>query len=134
MLAEFTAICPVTTLPVLRELLGNCALCQQRVGPAGLVAGTCRACRVLAVVTESDPRMARLLGEYPRLERWRRWRLSETLTAYIAVGAGIFKRLLLVVDKTSLEPLYLAEGQRLLRTWSPVAPADRNRILRREPE
>jgi hypothetical protein len=78
----------------------------------------------MSAVTKDDPRMARLLGEYPRLDRWPQWRMSETLTSYLAIGSGVWRRLLVVADKETLELRHLASGHRLSKRWSPLSPTD----------
>jgi hypothetical protein len=117
---ELTETCPVLETPVLAEHMAICGMCQQRVSPAALADGRCAACRQMKPVTASDPRMSLILHEYPQLDRWRRWRLAETARAFIALGSGWFKQLLLVLDKEELEPLYVATCNRLQRRWVAV--------------
>jgi hypothetical protein len=74
--------------------------------------------------------MARLLDEHPPLDRWRNWRISETATVYILTASGWFNRLLVVVDKDSLELKCLATGSRLRVGWSVVEPSRYDYVLR----
>jgi hypothetical protein len=74
----------------------------------------------LTSVRADEPRLARVLGEYPRLSRRSHWRIAETAAAYILTSTYFLYRLLLVVDKESLAVLHLAEGPRLTRRWSDV--------------
>lgn len=129
-LAEFGACCPVTGKFLLRPLLATCPQCQQQVSPAALTHDRCAACANLQPVAKDEPRMARLLGEYPGLDRWRKWKLAETETAYLAQASSLLRRLLVVVDKQTLEPLYLAGAHRLLPNWTKLPAALRDEMLR----
>ena len=79
---------------------------------AALRAGRC------SRFAKEDPRLARLLHEYPKLDRWPKWQIAETSQTYILTGSGWINRLLLVLRKESLEPLYLATAVRGLNRWS----------------
>lgn len=116
-LQKFTTRCPVTDGVLLESELMVCPICYEPISPAARSGEGCLACDRPNSVSKSDPRLARLLGEYPRLDRWRQWQLSETRGAYVAVALGIFKRLLVVLDKESLEPHYVATSSRLNRRW-----------------
>jgi hypothetical protein len=74
--------------------------------------------------------MARLLGEYPKLDRWSRWRLAETATSYVLKAGSLTKRLLIVVDKHNLEVLRLAKGSPFSRKWAEAPDVDRAAYLR----
>ncbi|MEO8497981.1 MAG: hypothetical protein ABI614_23180, partial [Planctomycetota bacterium] len=102
-LPEFFVICPASGVRTLRSALVTCETCQQSVSPTARDAKQCTACRSLAKVSKDDPRMARLLGEYPELDHWPRWKLAETAAAYVLVANSLVKRLLIVVDKNDLE-------------------------------
>lgn len=128
--AELIETCPVTNQPVLRVEMIACRQCQQSVSPATIQRGLCAACRTLRPVSKADPRMARLLDEHPLLDQWGGWKISETRTVYILTAAGWFKRLLIVVDKESLELLHLATGSRMLAGWSEVTPEQYEYALR----
>ncbi len=114
--------CSISGQPILRTELRPCTVCQQKVSPAFLQQAVCSACRALHPVCKADPRMARILAEYPTLDRWYRWQLAETRAVYIAVASGLWKKLLLVVDKETLELRHLATGHRLQTHWRPVEP------------
>jgi hypothetical protein len=73
-------------------------------------------------VKKADPRMARVLHEHPALDRWRHWRISETSRVYVLVARGLLRRLLIVVDKETLELRHLATGSRLSGGWTIVEP------------
>ncbi len=122
--------CPLSGQPVLRTEIVACEWCRQRVSPATLDRGVCTACRQARPVSKADPRMARLLIEHPTLDRWRKWRLSETETVYVLTAAGLVKRLLVVVDKESLEIRVLATGSRLTRGWRQIEPQQYQFVLR----
>ena len=74
--------------------------------------------------------MARVLHEHPLLDRWHRWRISETATVYILVAAGWFRKLLAVVDKDSLELKMLGTTNRLTTGWNVVEPSQHEHTLR----
>ncbi len=121
-LAELVEACPITERPVLRRLLATCGTCGEQISPAAVADGQCQACRSLAVALPSDPRIARVLGEYPALDGWRKWRIAETSRCYVLVGTRLFKRLLVVLDRATLEPRRVATGGRLRKTWTIVPP------------
>lgn len=130
-LAELLQRCPITERPVLRRLLATCGTCGEQVSPAAIDEGECRACRSLAVALPSDPRIARVLGEYPALDSWRKWRIAETSQCYVLVGSRLFKRLLVVLDRTTLEPRRVATGGRLRAAWTVAPPEQWNLELGR---
>jgi len=123
-LPEFLQPCPVTAQRVLRSALVACSVCQQEVSPNCVSNGCCQACRTLKTIGRNDPRLARALGEYTKLDRWSRWRIAETDTSYILAATSLFRSLLLVLDKESLDATHLAESSRFARRWSQV-PSDR---------
>ena len=118
---EVTETCPVSGKRVLRRAMAPCAMCGQHVSPSTLDQGRCAACRGLAPVTLADPRLVRVLDEHPGLDRWRGWRMSETASVYILVANGWIERLLVVVDRRTIEPLCIAHGTRLRNDWELVA-------------
>lgn len=122
--------CPVSEQRVLRSALEACSECLQEVSPGVLDAGRCSACRKVQSISKDEPRMARVLGEYPGLDRWRRWYLSETSDAYILNATGLAKRLLLVLDKESLEVVRLARRGHFATTWVDLESNDRVDLLR----
>ncbi len=73
--------------------------------------------------------MARILGELPGLDRWRRWRISETSTVYVLTASALVKRLLVVVEKETLKPLHLASGFRLTNNWNELPKLQREELL-----
>ena len=120
---ELAEVCPISGRRLLRAEMVACAQCRQRVSPAVVVRGVCRTCRRLKRVGKAEPRMARLLHEHPTLDRWRHWRIGETARVYVLTAHGWLKRLLVVVDKESLELKYVATGSRFLRRWDAIDPA-----------
>lgn len=130
-LPEYAARCPVSGEQVLSECLQPCARCQQPVSPHALSDGICQSCRQTAPVSKDDPRMARLLGEYPGLDRWRKWKLSETETSLICEARGLTRKFLIIVDKESLEPSLLATSGRWFGRWEQIEPANYEAFLRR---
>ena len=112
-LADQTRICPITESPVLERVLTTCTMCRQRVSPTVIKAGKCHACRSTRSVTKDETPLATLLEKHENLNHWPKWAISETAEVYILVAAGWWKRLLLVVDKNSMEVRHAATGQRL---------------------
>jgi len=127
---ELADICPISSRRLLRTELVQCASCHQQVSPQVVERNQCAACRRLKAVKKADPRMARLLHEHPALDRWRRWRIGETSRVYVLVATGWLKRLLVVVDKETLELRHMATGSRLSRRWTRVEPAQFVYVLR----
>jgi hypothetical protein len=127
---ELAEACPISAQRLLRAEMVPCGSCRQRVSPQVVERNQCLACRRLKAVKKADPRMARLLHEHPALDRWRRWRMSETSRVYVLVAAGWLKRLLVVVDKETLELRHMATGSRLSPRWADVEPAQFAYVLR----
>ena len=100
-------------------------MCWQRVNPRVLVDGRCPACRQLVPVSKSDPDLARILETYPRLDRWRTWKMAESHAAQVLVGSSAWKRLLIVIDKQTLELLHVATSSRLTSKWNEVTDLQR---------
>ena len=122
--------CPVTGQPVLRKEMVECGVCGELVSPRAVHRGQCESCRKLRSVSKADPRMARVLDEHPALDRWRNWRISETQAVYILSAAGWFRRLLVVVDRDSLELKLVASGNRLSSGWRVVDRSQYDYVLR----
>ena len=127
---ELAEVCPISGRRLLRTEFVRCGSCRQRVSPQVVERNQCQACRRLKAVMKADPRMARLLHEHPTLDRWRHWRLSETSRVYVLVATGWLKRLLVVVDKETLELRHMATGGRLSSHWTAVEPAQFAYVLR----
>jgi len=127
---ELAEACPISGRRLLRSEMVQCSSCHQHVSPQVVERNLCKACRRLKVVKKADPRMARLLHEHPSLDRWRRWRISETSRVYVLVATGCLKRLLVVVDKETLELRHMATGSRLSHRWTAVEPAQFAYVLR----
>jgi hypothetical protein len=128
-LASLTRQCPVSGDRVTSSAVTQCNMCRQEVSPTVVRGGKCLACRSLKSVAKADPRMARVLDERPGLDRWNRWKIAETETVYLLVASAIFRRLLVVIDKESLEPFRVATGSRLGSGWSDVPPVEREELL-----
>jgi hypothetical protein len=128
-LPEYAGICPCTGEWVLTSAFEQCEMCRQPVSPRAIVGGLCTACRQLRSVSSSDPELARILDTYPQLDRLRNWRMAETQTAQIVVGRFTWKRLLVVLDKQSLEVLHAARGNWLTTSWTPLTGVQRDEWL-----
>jgi hypothetical protein len=74
----------------------------------------------LKSVEGNDPRLARVLLEYPALAAWRQWKIAETADVLILEGQGILQRLLVVLDRQSLHCRHLATRLRLSTHWKPL--------------
>ena len=111
-LIDQTRICPVTERPVLERVLTTCATCNQRVSPNVIEGGQCLACRSTQPIGKEETLLATLLERHPSLERWPKWSASETAEVHVLIAAGWWKRLLLVVDKNSMDVRHAATGQR----------------------
>ena len=127
---ELAEVCPISGRRLLRTEMVPCGSCRQRVSPHVVERNQCQACRRLKAVKKADPRMARLLHEHPTLDRWQHWRMSETSRVYVLVVAGWLKRLLVIVDKETLELRYMATGSRLSPRWTEVEPVQFVYVLR----
>jgi hypothetical protein len=128
-LSELTEICPASNVPVLRKALVECPTCKSTISPKAIADGGCPLCAKLESVAGSDPRLCLVIGQHPKLERWRNWQLAETPRSYVLEARGLLKRLHLTVDKQTLEPLRLAERLNLRKTWSEVPRSQWNDVL-----
>lgn len=124
-LPEYLQTCPVTGRRVLASVLQPCSMCQQRVCPKALEGERCPACRHVSPTTKTDPRMARILDAYPKLDRWRSWKIAETRSVQILVGMSALRRLLLVLDKQTLDILHVASSARLSSRWTTATDVQR---------
>jgi hypothetical protein len=122
--------CPISGRRLLSTEMVRCMTCRQYVSPQVVERHSCQACRRLKAIKKADPRMARLLHEHPTLDRWRKWRMSETARAYVLVANGLLGRLLIVVDKESLELHHMATGSRFSSRWAVVEPGQYAYVLR----
>lgn len=122
--------CPVTGETVLHESLVACAVCRQRVSPAAIKAGKCHACTRLTKVRKDDPRMARVLHEHRGLDSWGRWRIAETAAIYVLVASRLSGKLLVVLNKETLDPLRVAESGPFFARWVDLPDVQRDAELR----
>jgi hypothetical protein len=127
-LDECLTTCPVTGERIIESALIRCKQCRQTVSPRTIRAGACGACRQLKPVTTDDPRLARILGEYHRLDRWRNWRIAESDTVYILTATTLFRQLLLVVEKQTLAMKVVATRARLFGQFTDVPDFERSEI------
>jgi hypothetical protein len=72
----------------------------------------------MSPTTKTDPRMARVLDAYPKLDRWRNWKIAETRSVQVLVGMSALRRLLVVLDKQTLDILHVASSSRLSSRWT----------------
>ncbi len=127
--ADQTKRCPVCGDRVLVRTLVSCQNCRQEVAPGSMTKSVCAACRNLRKVRKADPRLARLLDEHPVLDRWRHWRIAETAEVYILSARRWLTRLLLVMDKESLQLRSMAVGTGPF-SLRPVPPEQYEYVLR----
>jgi hypothetical protein len=125
-LSEMLETCPVSGQRLMATAMVPCSQCLQAVSPHCIRGGRCGACRSLQPVLPDDPRVARVLGEYEKLDRWSRWRIAETATRYILTAGTLVRRILIVLEKESLAIIRLADGTRFSKSWSDV-PAEQRR-------
>jgi hypothetical protein len=116
-LPEYFETCPVSGQSIARSLFETCLMCRQSVSPGVLKNGRCKACRELKDVRREQPRIARLIIQYPKLDGWNKWQISETAKVYVVTARRGFRRLLLVLDKGDLSVLHLATGSTLRPNW-----------------
>jgi hypothetical protein len=128
-LIELTEICPASNVPVLKKALVECPTCKSKISPKAIADGGCPLCAKSETVAGSDSRLCLVIGQNPKLERWRNWQLAETPRSYVLEARGLLKRLRLTVDKQTLEPLRLAERLNLRKTWSEVPQSQWNDSL-----
>ena len=122
-LRDLTETCPVSGHRGLPRAMVTCRSCHQRVSTAALDGRKiCRACQTLAPIPANDPRIERIVERFPGLAHWRSWRLAETAAAYVVQATRRLRRLVLVADRDTLEPLYVACGNRFAPTWTVLAP------------
>jgi hypothetical protein len=124
-LPSYLETCPVTGQRVLGTRFQTCGMCRQRVSPQALQGDRCLACESLSTASAADPRLARVLGAFPKLDRWRRWKIAETRTVQILVGTSMFRRLLVVLDRQSLDVLHVASGARCSSRWTATTEVQR---------
>lgn len=117
---KFLRTCSVTGDRVVPAAMATCSMCRQCVSPSCLAGNRCQACRTMTAIRADDPRMARVLGEFPKLDRWSRWRIAETDTSYILSATSVLRRLLVVLEKEPLDAMHLATGSRFGRRWVDV--------------
>lgn len=129
-MAELAQKCPVTGEAVLTTAMVPCGMCGQLVSPRCVKRDRCAACRAMRLVSKADPRMARLLHEHPDFDRWGGWRIVETSAVYVLTASGWLRRLLVVVDKESLEIRLLGTGMRFSHDWELVRPEQYAFVLR----
>lgn len=120
---------PLTGSLVIASALAECGMCGQAVSPKAIRSGRCTGCRKLKPTEKSDPRMARLLGEYPGLDVWRKWKLSETSRDYLLLATTLWRQLLVVVDKSTLELRRAASTGRFSKNFSELPQHEQKELF-----
>jgi hypothetical protein len=118
---ELTETCPATGQLILRERMVECPICGTRISPLAIEKGRCRLCADLKSIGNDDSRMVRILGSYPGLARWRKWKIAATPESYVLEASGTWRRLLIVFEVQSLQPRRLFDRNRLPSSWRAVS-------------
>lgn len=129
-LPQYFTDCPVTGERVIESGLERCAMCGQRVSPLAIARGRCLTCRSTKSVSKDEPRVVRVLEEFPGLDRWRSWQIAESAKVYVLVATGLVRRLVVVVDHETLELRRLATGGRFFGQWVDVPEELRDEKLK----
>lgn len=119
-LDQFFEPCAATGERVHHSAISTCSVCRQNVRINQLYHQTCPTCRSLKPIRKVDPVMARLLGEYPQLDRWKKWKLAESQSCYVLMGTKWVQRILLVIRRDDLQIQRAAKGSRFSRSWDDV--------------
>lgn len=128
-LSKFLIDCPVTGARILPNQMVACNMCLQKVNPQCLAQGRCKACRERQAVGRDDALVARVLADYPKLASWRGWQISESASVHILTAVSLLRRLLLVLDKETFEPIRVADGSRLTRRWTDMTSEEKKGVL-----
>ena len=128
-LTRYFVCCPVSGDMLLSSESVPCGNCGQTVSPNSLKRKSCRACHELKQTSKDDPRMARVLGEYPKLDAWGRWRTSEGYQTYILTAGTLARQLLLILDKDSLRVERMATCPRFFGRWVELSENERHEFL-----
>ncbi len=110
--------CPVTGELSLKSAFAKCETCQQTVSRATLVTGECGCCRGRSAASKAESPLSDLLQKFPLLANHRRFKLGQSRDVYVLEAIGMWQRLLVVVDRTSLDPLHIATGTPFTRQWN----------------
>lgn len=121
-LPSVTMPCPVSGEKMVERAATACTQCKMKVHPGQLERTLCAACRSMTPVRKNDARLARILGEHPDLDRWRKWKFWESGTHYWIRGSGWTSYLMLVLERETLEVVSMAKAGRFLGAWKEVPP------------
>ncbi len=122
-LPDYVEKCSFSGEAVLAESIVRCGRCEQPVSPLAMAGNCCLACRHQEAIKPSDPRLSLILNEYANLGHWKRWRLAETDANFITTARRGFRKMMLVVDKETLQVRYLAKAN-LRLGWLPIESAE----------
>jgi hypothetical protein len=111
-LQAMTAPCAISGKPVLRSKLVMCPLCHQWVSPRRMRWKKCDACHRLQRVDCAGEPIHHVIGRYPNLAGWQRWYLSETYDSYLCLATRGLQRIILVLDKETLDIKHSLTGPR----------------------
>ena len=111
------------------EAFAVCPSCREEVSSPALQGGACDACLSTKPVGMDDPRVVWVVGEHRGLGKWKRWRLAETEDVYVIRLVGLFKKLLVVIDKETLAVRHLARAGALQPKWSPAPEEEWEQLL-----
>ena len=127
---ELLETCPVTEKLVLHEAMTKCPTCLCHVSQAAVTNDRCPACKEPPAMIKTDSRFAPLLAAHPGLKRWHHWKVATTPQTYLLEATGLWRRLTVVLEKESLEPLRVAARNRFEKTWTDVPQEKWREILR----
>lgn len=117
-LAKHVHKCPVTGVAARANELIECNMCGQRVAPQAISSARCEVCRSLRAAPKEDAQVARIIGEFPRLDEYSGWRIGESRDCLVMTAGRWLWRLLVVFKKEPLELVHAATGLRWIRGWS----------------
>ncbi len=121
---RLAAVCPTSGAQLLEGELVACHACQQRVSPAVLAGGVCRACRGLPVVRASDTWVAGLVEQFPALAEYRKFQAGTSGGLRRVMAVGLWRRLLIVTPEDANEPTLVAMRQGMAGGWEEVPKSE----------
>ncbi len=123
--------CPVTGELSLKSTFAKCETCLQKVSRQALVTGECGCCRGRSVASKFESPLAELLPKFPALAKHGRFKLSQSRDVFVVEAIGIWQRMLVVVNRTSFDPLHVATGTPFTRQWNSRSKSEWAKLLGR---
>ena len=116
---EFVTACPVTDETLLQRELVACKDCHRRVSPAAMEKRRCLDCRSFAKISAKNEVFLSLCKKYPALSNFKSLALRISLRD-ILLKTGLFKKMLFVFQKTTLELRFAGTKGFLGNGFTPV--------------